>query len=113
MVFTARSGRPYSLTTGLDDNRDSFATDRPFGVPRNSLGGPGYATLDLRWSKEFYFWREKKNKGPSTSISLDAFNVLNQVNLGKPVGNLSSPFFGLPVSSGSARQMQLSFGFKF
>jgi carboxypeptidase family protein len=113
VVLSARSGRPYSLTTGLDENRDSFATDRPFGVPRNSLEGPGSVTLDLRWSKEFYFWREKKNKGPSAGISLDAFNVLNQVNLGKPVGNLSSPFFGLPVSSGPARQMQLSFGFKF
>ena len=113
VVFSARSGRPYSLITGRDDNRDSFATDRPLGVWRNSLEGPGSDTLDLRWSKEFFLQRGMKREGPSTSISLDAFNVLNRVNLGKAVGNLSSPFFGLPVSAGPARRMQISFSFKF
>jgi hypothetical protein len=50
----ATSGRPYSLTIGRDDNHDTIANDRPPGVRRNSLQGPGAATLDLRWSKEFY-----------------------------------------------------------
>src|SRR5207247_11184317 len=43
-------GRPYSLTTGHDDFNTGVANARPAGVRRNSLEGPGYADLDLRWS---------------------------------------------------------------
>lgn len=114
--FSARSGRPFSLTTGRDDNRDGFANDRPPGVRRNSLEGPGSATLDVRWSKELLLnrgKRKKKEKGPSATFAVDAFNILNRVNFGRPVGNLSSPFFGQPVSAGPARRLQLSLSFKF
>jgi Carboxypeptidase regulatory-like domain/TonB dependent receptor len=117
MVFSVRSGRPYSITTGLDDFNDGFANARPPGARRNSLVGPGKVTLDLRWSKEFSLHPGRngkdKKKGPSMTIGVDAFNVLNRVNLGTPVGNLSSPFFGRSVSAGPARLMQLSLGFKF
>ncbi len=119
IVFSAKSGEPYSVTTGRDDNRDGFANDRPPGVWRNSLEGPGWATLDLRWSKEFFLHADKrdkskdKEKGPSMTIAVDAFNVMNRVNLGTFVGDLSSPFFGRPVSAGPARRMQASLSFKF
>jgi len=117
MVLSAHSGRPYSLTTGRDDNRDGFANDRPPGVPRNSLQGPGSVTLDLRWSKDFLLHRsgkdKRKEKGPSATIAVDAFNVLNHVNFGQFVGNLSSPFFGRAFSATPARHMQVSLVFKF
>ncbi len=117
IIFSAHSGRPYSITTGLDDFNDGFANARPPGVRRNSLVGPGKVTLDLRWSKEFFLHPGRKDKdkkkGPSMTIGVDAFNVLNRVNLSTPVGDLSSPFFGRSVSAGSARLMQLSLSFKF
>jgi len=111
------SGRPYTLTTGRDDNLDTVATDRPAGVRRNSLQGPGEATVDLRWSKEFFFRSSKNGKkadeGPSLVIGLSAFNVLNRVNFTGYVGNLSSSFFGLPVASRPARRLQLNVNFNF
>lgn len=109
------SGRPYSLTTGRDDNNDNLAIDRPAGVPRNSLQGPGSATLDVRLAKEFRLKQTKKkdDEGPLITIGLAAFNVLNRTNYAGFVGNLSSPFFGLPVASRPARRMQLTLGFKF
>jgi hypothetical protein len=113
VVLSMRSGQPYNLTTGQDGNQDGFANDRPAGVRRNSLEGFGSARLDLRWSKEFMFDKKKKDKGPRATISLDAFNVLNRVNYEDMVGNLSSPFFGNPVSARSARQMQVTVGFAF
>ena len=119
VVFSAKTGEPYSLTTGRDDNHDGFANDRPLGVRRNSLEGPGWVTLDLRWSKDFFFHPHKKDqgkgreKGRSATIAVDAFNVLNRVNFGTFVGDLSSPFFGRPVSAGPARRMQASLSFKF
>jgi len=115
MTLALTSGRPYSLTTGRDDNRDNLANDRPAGVPRNSLQGPGAAMLDVRWAKEFRLKETKKkdDEGPSITIGVAAFNVLNRTNFVGFVGNLSSPFFGLPVASRPARRTQLTLGFKF
>lgn len=117
MTVALASGRPYSLTTGRDDNHDTIANDRPAGVRRNSLQGPGVATVDLRWSKDFLLKKAKNGKkaddGPSVSVALSAFNVLNRVNYTGYVGNLNSPFFGLPVAARPARRVQLNFNFSF
>src|SRR5215831_12530743 len=111
------SGRPYSMTTGRNDNHDTIANDRPAGVRRNSLQGPGVATLDLRWSKEFFLKKakigKKADEGPSVKTGLSAFNVLNRVNFTGFVGNLSSPFFGLPVAARPARRVQVNLNFNF
>ena len=84
-------------------------------MPRNSLQGPGAATLDVRWAKEFRLkeTQKKDDEGPTITIGVAAFNVLNRTNYAGFVGNLSSPFFGLPVASRPARRTQLTLGFKF
>jgi hypothetical protein len=107
------SGAPYSITTGRDDNHDGMANDRPPGVPRNSLQGPGYASLDVRWSRDFFFNRAKKDKGPTATLGIDAFNFLNHVNYSGYVGVQTSPFFGQPVSALPVRRLQASFRFRF
>ncbi|MEW6209276.1 MAG: carboxypeptidase regulatory-like domain-containing protein [Acidobacteriota bacterium] len=112
LTLSLTSGRPYSLTTGSDDNNDTVASDRPRGVRRNSLQGPGAATLDVRWSKEFRL-KEKKDEGPTIRVGIDAFNVLNRTNYTGFVGNLSSRFFGLPVASRPARRLQILLSFEF
>jgi hypothetical protein len=105
------SGRPYSMTLGRDLNHDGNGNDRPEGVFRNSLQGPGQATLDLRWSREQRL--SGKEDGPVMTIGINLMNALNRVNYGNYVGNLSSPFYGLPTSAGPARRMQLSLRFEF
>ncbi len=107
------SGVPYSITTGRDDNHDGLANDRPAGAARDSLQGPGYAGLDLRWYRDFFLVRSRKEKGPTVTFALDAFNVLNHVNYAGFVGNLSSPFFGHSVAALPARRMQVSLRLKF
>ncbi len=114
LTLALATGRPYSLTTGRDDNRDNAANDRPAGVRRNSLQGPGAATLDVRWSRELRLSRDKKkDDGPALSFGVDAFNVFNRTNYAGFVGNQSSPFFGLPVAARPARRLQLTCGFSF
>ncbi len=113
MGLFLNSGEPYSMTTGRDDNHDGLASDRPPGVHRNSLQGPGYAQLDLRWSRDFYLVRSKKDKGPAATLALDGFNVMNHVNYVGFIGNLSSPFFGKAVGARPPRRLQLSARFKF
>ncbi len=107
----ANSGAPYTETTGRDDYRTGFANARPLGVPRNSLHGPSFRELDLRWSHEFPFKHQKDS--PSFSPSIDAFNVTNRVNDTTFIGNRSSPFFGQAVSARPSRRLQLSLKFAF
>ena len=108
------SGLPYTLTTGLDEFHTGTANARPAGVPRNSLQGPGYVDLDLRWSRDFSLTKgKKKDDGVKGTLALDAFNVLNKVNYVGFVGNLSSPFFDQAVAAQPPRRLQLSFRLKF
>ena len=102
------TGRPYSLTTGRDDYHTGFANARPPGVKRNTLQGPGYAELDLRWSHDFPLSPPKHEVAPTVTVSIDAFNLSNHVNYAGYVGNQSSPFFGHAVSALPPRRLQLS-----
>jgi hypothetical protein len=113
VAFTAYTGQPYNEITGRDDNRDGLANDRPAGVRRNSLQGPGYADFDLRWSRDFFLARARRDKGPMVTLGLDAFNILNRVNYVSFIGDLSSPFFGKPVAAQPPRRLQVSFRFRF
>lgn len=107
------SGAPYSITTGRDDNRDSMTLDRPAGIGRNTLQGPGYAQLDLRWSRSIPLQKRKGDKGPAITVGVNALNVTNRVNYAGYVGNLSSPFFGQPVAARPSRRMQFTVQFTF
>jgi hypothetical protein len=107
------SGRPYSITTGQDDFNTGTANARPPGVARNSLEGPGYADVDLRWSHEIALTPGARKSGPAAVVGVDAFNVLNHVNYSRYIGTLTSPFFGQAISAQAARQIQLSIRVKF
>jgi hypothetical protein len=107
------SGKPYTLTTGQDPYHTGLANARPSGVPRNSVQGPGYEDIDLRWSRDINLNKVKKDKGPVATIAFDAFNVLNHVNYASYVGNLSSPSYGKAVSAMPSRRLQLTARFKF
>ena len=118
--LSVRSGQPYTVTTGTDDYGTTFANARLAGVPRNSLEGPGSTTLNLRLAKELSLITAKtgkrkkdEKKGLSATLAVDAFNVLNHVNLGAPVGNLSSPFFGHSIGAGPPRRLQMLVRFQF
>lgn len=108
------SGQPYTLTTGLDVFHTGTANAHPPGVSRNSLQGPAYADLDLRWSRDFQLIRSKKKDGGLKGmLAIDAFNVVNKVNYSYFIGNMSSPFFGRAISAQPTRRLQLSFRLKF
>ncbi len=113
MLLSTASPYRYNITTGRDDNRDGFATDRPPGIRRNSQQGVGFLTLDLRWSRDFALNAKKREKGPVLTAAVDAFNVPNTVNVTSIVGNQSSPFFGQPVMARPARRLQFSLRLKF
>jgi hypothetical protein len=111
-VLSFDSGRPYGLTSGRDDNSDGRANDRPPGFGRNTEQGPGAVRFDLRLARDFALPKVADTE-PKLELRLDAFNALNRVNYGLPVGNLRSPFFGQSVSARDPRRLQLSAQFSF
>ena len=106
------SGKPVNITTGADDNHDGIINDRPAGVPRNTLPGPGTIGLDLNLSHDFPLSKKKKET-KVVSLSLNSFNVLNHPNYLTYIGTISSPLFGQPVAAQPPRRMQLDVQFKF
>jgi len=60
--FNTNTGRAYTITTGVDDNGDQSFSDRPLGVKRNSLRGPGQYTVNMNWNSPPLNVRKKKKK---------------------------------------------------
>jgi hypothetical protein len=116
-ILELRSGKPYEITTGFDDNGDTRATDRPAGVGRNAGQAPGFARLDLRLKKLFETARPLKRRVTDDrgelEFNIDAVNVLNRINYREIVGVRSSPLFGLPISAEGARAIQFAISYKF
>jgi Carboxypeptidase regulatory-like domain len=106
------SGKPVNVTTGNDDNRDGLAIDRPAGVPRNTMHGPSYISLDVNLGHDFPLTKEG-SKGPTTSVTLNSFNVLNHPNDMTYIGVVGSPFYGRAVAAQPPRRMQLNIEFRF
>jgi hypothetical protein len=142
--ISARSGRPFNITTGTDLNGDTIYNDRPafatdlsrpsvvqtiYGnldttptpsqtiIPYNYGHGAGLLWVDLQASKVFRVgprpaMRVAAQPSPAAgarpaphperpwtlSFSIEAQNLFNHVNPGQPVGVLSSPLFGQPLS---------------
>ena len=112
VALSLNSGAPYSETLGQDLFNNGRGTARPAGVGRNTLRGSGYAALDLKLSRDIPL-AGGPHEARAVTVGLDAFNVLNRVNLTNYVGNVGSPFFEQPVAAQPARQLQLSLRYKF
>lgn len=130
-LFSARSGTPWNVTTGRDNNADTEQNDRPdLAVPggdprdrstyftdftrrvgnlaRNANTGDPFFTLDMRVSKYVQL--------PHMRLEgfVEAFNLANRVNLDNPNGNLRSSTFGQATRiQGQMRQVELGFRLDF
>jgi outer membrane receptor for ferrienterochelin and colicin len=105
-----RSAQPYNVTTGSDNNRDTFVNDRPEGVGRNSARGASVWVVDARLSKVI-----RIGQGRVEAIA-EAFNLFNHPSHGTFIGNRASPRFGQPtatVANFAARQVQLGLRLDF
>jgi hypothetical protein len=112
VALSLYSGKPVNVTTGSDDNHDGITNDRPAGMPRNSMRGPGLIGLDLNLAHDFVV--SKSSKEPKTfTVVLNSFNVLNHENDQTYVGVITSPFFGHAIAAQPPRRMQLDLQFKF
>lgn len=112
VALSLYSGRPVNITTGSDNNGDGVINDRPVGVPRNALHGPGLIDLDINLAHDIFFSKSKKEARVLT-VALNSFNVINHTNDVSYIGVVTSPFFGQAVAAQPPRRLQLDVQFKF
>ena len=120
LSIRARSGQPYTITTGQDDNGDTVLNDRPPGVSRNSETGPGFQSVSLNLSKAFYLRRNLGTgggaiggSGMQVNVFTNVTNLLNRSNFRAVSGALTSLRFGEPTSADDPREIQIGVRFRF
>jgi hypothetical protein len=109
--LTMNSAGPYTELLGVDIYSNARGRARPAGVARNTLEAAGYASLDLRISRDIKLGQGSSER--QLTLGADVFNITNRVNYGSYVGTIGSPLFLQPTSARPARQVQLSARFKF
>jgi hypothetical protein len=78
--------------------------------PRNSLRGPGFASLDLAVHRRFGLWNEDTN----LELRWEVFNALNRANFGLPNRTVNGGGFGtITTLQGDPRIMQFALRFNF
>jgi hypothetical protein len=117
-TFRLESPRPYSITTGRDDNGDSVINDRPPGVGRNSERGDWFKQVDANFSWKTKLRKEDAKNALSKIKNQIVFtatiqNLFNQTNLQNFVGIQTSPFFRQATSARNARSIEVGMSFTF
>jgi hypothetical protein len=112
-VVSYASGAPFNIVTGTDNNNDTTVNDRPAGMTRNSGRLSATAAVDVRLLRSFQLTRQQR-----LEVMLEAFNVLNHVNVlnvNNTYGNGTAPLpsFGQPTAAGDPRQIQLGVRWSF
>lgn len=109
---TAASGLPVNPLTGVDNDGDGIASDRPVGLSRNSFRGPLQAQTDIAVTRTFSIFERVRIESRA-----EFANVLNHNNLLKlttTYGNTAIPgnAFMVPQAgiqnSDPARQIQFA-----
>jgi hypothetical protein len=113
------SGIPVNLRSNLELNNDGTASDRPVGVPRNSLNLPARKNVDARYSRRF---RIQGNMAAELIAEVkNLFNTIqpSTVNATITTNAQGVPTVALPTSgdqltpTGGYEQRQFQLGFKF
>jgi len=116
MLFA--NGIPVNLRANRELNNDGTNSDRPTGVPRNSLSLPARYNVDFRYSRQFSLGGARKAEVLAEVKNL--FNTVQwaSVNANIVVDALGNPVSALPTSAeqlpptGGSEQRQLQLGFR-
>ena len=115
-LLSLESGKPFNVFAGIDANHDGNPlSDRPGNLGRNSLQGPGYASLDMRVARAFQLKERLR-----AELSGDIFNAFNRVNIkdlntlyGQTDLNLPpDPILGFNTARDAYNPLQFQFGAK-
>jgi hypothetical protein len=138
-ISRAQTGSFFAVTTGIDNALNGLTGQRPnqilanvympsksangwlnpgaFSQPAtgalgdlgmNTLVNPGSFNIDMAVSRDFRIHERQQ-----VTFRAEAFNVLNNVNLGSPNATLNSPIFGTITTAANPRIMQFALKYLF
>jgi hypothetical protein len=116
-LVSIESGRPFTVFAGIDANGDGNPlSDRPGTLGRNSLIGPGFATVDVRVARPIKFTERF-----GSEFSFDFYNLFNRVNIrdintfygGANLNLPPAPGFRTPRDVFNPRQIQFAVKLKY
>ena len=137
-MLAARTGTPYNITTGTDNNGDGVFNDRPAYAPPSISGSGVYVTkfgaltantingdvprnlgtMPSVWhwnsdlSRDFLLNPRSKDRPLTLTFNARAANLLNHTNT-TGVNTILSPSLGQPIASETARRLELGARFTF
>lgn len=78
LITAVQTGRPYTAKVGGNDvnNDGTTSTDRPPAVGRNTINGPNFANVDLRFSRAIPLGTERAK----LRLIFEGFNITNRAN---------------------------------
>jgi hypothetical protein len=115
-LLSLESGRPFNVFAGRDANQDGNPlSDRPGNLGRNTLKGPGFASLDLRVARPI-----RLGERVLAEVSADLFNVTNRTNIkdlntlygGTDLSLPPNPILGFNTPRDAFNPFQAQFGIK-
>ena len=113
------SGIPVNLRSNRELNNDGTASDRPIGVPRNSLALPSRKNVDFRYSRKF-----RIQGSMAAEVIAEVKNIFNTVQVSGVTSTVATNALGVPTAplptsgdqltpTGGYEQRQFQLGFKF
>ena len=140
--FNANAGPYYTITTGIDDNRDAILNDRPAGVGRNTERGAASINSYMSLNYTIGFGKQASSGGgpmgpmmimerggavavqmgpggapsaPRYRLNFGVFidNPTNHANYGSYSGVMTSEFFKQPTSAYGVRRIRFRMGLRF
>lgn len=106
----AATGLPVNPLTGIDNDGDGIAADRPYGLSRNSFRGKRQLGTDIALARTFHLYGRLKLESRIEAGNI--FNHNNFVRLTNTYGNTSLPVAGFLIpqagiqNSDPSRQIQ-------
>jgi hypothetical protein len=119
LAIQLASGIPVNLRSNLELNNDGTGSDRPSGVPRNSLNLPARKNVDFRYSRRFPI-----QGNMAAEVIAEVKNLFNTVQVSSVNANVPTNAQGIPLGTlptsgdqlqptGGYEQRQFQLGFKF
>jgi len=113
------SGIPVNLRSNRELNNDGTASDRPLGVPRNSLNLPARKNVDARYSRRFRIQGDM-----AAEVIAEVKNLFNTIQPSSVNATIATDLLGVPTAAlptsgsqltptGGYEQRQFQLGFKF
>jgi hypothetical protein len=119
LAIQLASGIPVNLRASAELNNDGTGSDRPVGVPRNSLVLPSRKNLDFRYSRRFRIQGDM-----AAEIIAEVKNLFNTEQVSGVNATIATNAQGIPTGTlptsadqltptGGYEQRQFQLGFKF